>query len=78
MNYKEITTTSPDGSEQLHIQVDNGEYFTSFPADNANPAYLAFLAALQKENPNDPHFVAWVEAGNDPDEFWAQTDTLEA
>jgi hypothetical protein len=68
MNYQEIT----DPDNRLFIQLDNGEYLTSFPADNSNPNYLAFLAALQKENPNDPHFVAWVEAGNDPDEFWAQ------
>jgi hypothetical protein len=70
MNYEEITDL--DGN--LHIQVNNGNHFTSFPADNSNPNYIAFLAALQKQNPNDPHFVAWVEAGNDPDEFWAQSD----
>jgi hypothetical protein len=69
MNYEEIA----DYDGNLHIQVDNADgSFTSFPADNNNPAYIAFLAALQKENPKDPHFVAWVEAGNDPDEFWAQ------
>jgi hypothetical protein len=74
MTYEEIEVTSFDETF-LHIKVDNGNGgFTSFPADNDNPAYIAFLAALQKENPKDPHFVAWVEAGNDPDEFWAQSD----
>jgi hypothetical protein len=78
MKYQEVETLNPDGSKELHIVTDNGNSFTSFPADNSNPNYLAFLAALQKENPDDPHFVAWVEAGNDPDEFWSQeVDTIE-
>ena len=72
MTYIELKDTEGN----LHIQVDNGDYFTSFPADNDNPNYIAFLAALEKENPDDPHLVAWVEAGNKPEDFWAQTPDL--
>ena len=72
MNYEVIV----DYDGNTHIQVNNGSSFTSFPADNENPAYIAFLAALQKENPKDPHFVAWVEAGNKPEDFWAQGEEL--
>jgi hypothetical protein len=72
MTYTELT----DADGNLHIQVNNGDYFTSFPADNNNLNYIAFLAALQKENPKDPHFVGWVEAGNKPEDFWAQGEEL--
>jgi hypothetical protein len=72
MEYTIIETDSITGGKEPHIVVDNGEYFTSFPADNDNPNYIAFLAALEKENPKDPHFVAWVEAGNKPEDFWTQ------
>jgi hypothetical protein len=66
-----------NNDRQEHIIIDNGDgSFTSFTAENENPNYIAFLAALEKENPKDPHFVAWVEAGNKPEDFWAQTPEL--
>jgi hypothetical protein len=37
------------------------------PTDPNNGDYAEYL-----------RYTAWVEAGNDPDEFWAQSDTLEA
>jgi hypothetical protein len=46
MNYKEITIEGPEG-ESKHIIIDNGDgSFTSFPADESNPEYVAFLATL--------------------------------
>ena len=72
MTYTELI----DQEGNKHIIVDNGDYFTSFPAENDNPNYIAFLADLEKENPKDPHFVAWVEAGNKPEDFWAQDEEI--
>ena len=69
MNYQELT--DPEGNK--HIQIDNGDgSFTSFPADNSNPNFIAFLQVAEKEN--DPYFTQWVEAGNNPDEFWTQSE----
>jgi hypothetical protein len=49
MNYKEITVESM-GITQKHIIIDNGDgSFKSFPADESNPEYIAFLEALDKE-----------------------------
>lgn len=49
MNYEEITIESPLGT-QNHIQIDNGDgSFTSFPADESNPDYAAFLEKLDAE-----------------------------
>jgi hypothetical protein len=49
MNYKEITTTGPEG-ESKHIVIDNGDgSFKSFPAVESNPEYVAFLEALDAE-----------------------------
>ena len=46
MEYKEIT----DSSGSKHIIINLGDNaFKSFPADENNPEYVAFLAAL-KEN----------------------------
>jgi hypothetical protein len=46
MNYQEIT--DKDGNN--HIIIDNGDgSFKSFPADDSNPEYIAFLEALDKE-----------------------------
>jgi len=74
MTYEIISVTDPDGNEQEFVKLITGENsYQSFPAENDNPNYIAFLAALEKENPKDPHFVAWVEAGNKPEDFWAQT-----
>ena len=62
--------------KETQIEWELGEAgYAVFPADNDNPNYIAFLAALQKENPKDPHFVAWVEAGNDPEDFWKQNES---
>ena len=49
MNYKEIQIESM-GITQKHIIIDNGDNsFKSFPADENNPEYIAFLEALDKE-----------------------------
>jgi hypothetical protein len=46
MDYKEVT----DSMGEKHIIIElGGSAFKSFPADENNPEYLAFLAAL-KEN----------------------------
>jgi hypothetical protein len=45
MNYKEITVDN-----QKHIVIDNGDgSFKSFPADENNPEYVAFLTQLENE-----------------------------
>jgi hypothetical protein len=50
MNYEEITVTS-FGKTQKHIIIDNGDgSFKSFPADETNPEYVAFLESLEAEN----------------------------
>ena len=49
MNYKEIETEFM-GITQKHIIIDNGDgSFKSFPADETNPEYIAFLAALEED-----------------------------
>jgi hypothetical protein len=49
MNYEEIQINSLEGT-QKHIIIDNGDgSFKSFPADESNPEYVAFLEALDKE-----------------------------
>jgi hypothetical protein len=49
MNYEEITIAGPYG-ESKHIIIDNGDgSFKSFPADESNPEYVAFLEALNNE-----------------------------
>jgi hypothetical protein len=54
MNYKEIEVESFNGT-QKHIIIDNGDgSFKSFPADESNPEYLAFLEALEGKEPNLP------------------------
>jgi len=48
MKYQEIEIQSA-GGPQKHIIIDNEDgSFTSFPADNENPNYIAFLAQLEK------------------------------
>jgi hypothetical protein len=50
MNYEEIEIESLDGTTQKHIIVDLGDgAFKSFPADESNPEYVAFLASLEAE-----------------------------
>ena len=49
MSFEEIEIETINGKEK-HIIVDLGDgAFKSFPADDNNPEYVAFLAAL-KEN----------------------------
>jgi hypothetical protein len=49
MNYKEIEIES-FGTTQKHIIIDNGDgSFKSFPADESNPEYVAFLIQLENE-----------------------------
>jgi hypothetical protein len=49
MNYEEIEVESLTGL-QKHIIIDNGDgSFKSFPADENNPEYVAFLAALEED-----------------------------
>ena len=48
MNYEEITRETSQGT-QKHIVIDNGDgSFKSFPADESNPEYVAFLATTAK------------------------------
>jgi hypothetical protein len=47
MEYEEFT----DERNDKHIIIDNGDgSFKSFPADESNPEYIAFLAQLEAEN----------------------------
>lgn len=47
MNYEEIEVAGIDGATQKHIIIDLGDgAFKSFPADPANPEYVAFLESL--------------------------------
>ena len=49
MKYQEIETTHM-GITEKHIIIDNGDgSFKSFPADESNPEYVAFLAALEED-----------------------------
>jgi hypothetical protein len=49
MEYQEIETTYM-GQPQKHIVIDNGDgSFKSFPADESNPEYIAFLAQLEAD-----------------------------
>jgi hypothetical protein len=49
MNYKEIEVESLSGT-QKHIIIDNGDgSFKSFPAEESNPEYVAFLEAKPKK-----------------------------
>jgi hypothetical protein len=49
MKYEEIEVESISGT-QKHIIIDNGDgSFKSFPSDESNPEYIAFLEALDKE-----------------------------
>ena len=55
MNYKEVTNET-DASK--HIIIDNGDgSFKSFPADESNPEYVAFLEALEGKEPNLPDVI---------------------
>ena len=72
IDYEEVTFDLGDGP-QSHIRITREDgTLEGFPADNSNPNFIAFLQVTEKEN--DPYFTAWVEAGNDPDEFWTQSE----
>jgi hypothetical protein len=46
MKFKELVDV--EGSK--HIIIDNGDgSYKSFPADNSNPQYIAFLEALESQ-----------------------------
>ena len=46
MNYKIVSATGIDGLVSKHVIIDNGdETFVSFPADESNPVFLAFIEA---------------------------------
>jgi hypothetical protein len=49
MKYKQIEIESM-GVAYQHIIIDNGDgSFKSFPADESNPEYIAFLAQLEAD-----------------------------
>ena len=53
--YKELNIILNDGKEQKHIIQDNGNNeFTSFPADENNPNYQAYLKWLDEGNTPEP------------------------
>jgi hypothetical protein len=48
MNFQEIEIETPDGM-QKHIIIDLGDgAFKSFPVDENNPEYVAFLKQLEE------------------------------
>lgn len=50
MNYEEIEVAGIDGTTQKHIIIDLGDgAFKSFPADESNPEYAAFLESLNDD-----------------------------
>ena len=52
MNYEEVTVEVFEGVSK-HIIIDNGDgSFKSFPADESNPEYLAFLEQLEAQKTN--------------------------
>lgn len=47
MNYKEVEVQDFMGELKTHIVLDLGDgSFKSFPADESNPEYVAFLESL--------------------------------
>ena len=69
INYQ--TTVNTEGITHIIVEMSENTY-KSFPADNSNPSYISFLRQLSEENPDDPHYLEWVEAGNNPEDFWTQ------
>jgi len=77
-NYIETVSTNEITGEEfrdINVQNDDGS-IKAFPVDNSNSAYISFLRQLSEENDDDPHYVAWVEAGNNPEDFWTQDEAL--
>jgi hypothetical protein len=53
--YKEFNIIAIDGKEQKHIIQDRGNNeFTSFPADENNPNYQAYLKWVSEGNTPEP------------------------
>jgi len=51
MNYEEIEVAGIGGTTQKHIVIDLGDgAYKSFPADENNPEYVAFLKSLETDN----------------------------
>ena len=49
MKYEQVEITE-DGVAYSHIVIDNGDgSFKSFPANEENPEYIAFLAQIEAE-----------------------------
>jgi len=76
MIYK-ILKDDNDVAIAINVKV-NEKTRKSFPIDNSNPHYISFLRQLSEENPEDPHYLAWVEAGNNPEDFWVQEQQADA
>jgi len=74
MNYQ-IITINDEPTDHIQVTKEDGSFY-GFPVNNLNPAYISFLRQLSEENPEDPHYVAWVEAGNNPEDFWTQDEAL--
>ena len=49
----------------INIYFETEGVRTTFLPNEDNPNYQEYLA-----------FTAWVEAGNDPDEFWTQAEAI--
>ena len=60
-NYEVLTDVFGDKI----IKTTNGNKQTFIPLDPANSDYAEYL-----------RYAAWVEAGNDPDEFWTRTEEI--
>ena len=62
MKSYEIITTELGGEI---LEATEGEKTLWIPLDPANSDYAEYL-----------RYTEWVEAGNDPDEFWTQEEVL--
>lgn len=61
VTYEKTSFTLDNGKElEIITRISETESF-SIPKDPANRHYAEYL-----------RYTAWVEAGNDPDEFWTQ------
>jgi hypothetical protein len=60
--YKVVVTDLGDETFQT-IEATEGEKILWIPTDPANSDYAEYL-----------RYTEWVEAGNNPDEFWTQSE----
>jgi hypothetical protein len=60
-----IYTLTDDEFGQTLTRTDPDGTVWGIPFDPANSDYAEYL-----------RYTAWVEAGNDPDEFWTNTDLV--